>query len=213
MPYYHMSGYDHLIKRKCTCGGDAEVIMDFVQDFEVRCSKCHLSTHAHMEPEEAIRHWNAADDFCGTMDLLIDDLDKNLQGEILEIRISDDMYQYNNQSCDVSEAMLVYKDKFIRISHEEADDIGAIGFERWTAFNPRMYRYVVKPKTGKPIQFIKIFYEDDGSIAGLKMRIDDRYLFVFVSEHDLIITKSSFDLLEEDEDTHIPYYDDSVLFE
>ena len=47
--------FNHLLTRKCSCGGEPEMIVDFVADFEVRCSKCHLSTHAYIKPEDAAK--------------------------------------------------------------------------------------------------------------------------------------------------------------
>lgn len=48
---------EHCIKRKCTCGGTAEVILDFVGDFGVRCNKCRLSTYHTFVLQDVIDDW------------------------------------------------------------------------------------------------------------------------------------------------------------
>ena len=48
---------EHCVKRKCSCGGTAEVVLDFVSDFGVRCKKCHLSTYHTYVLQSVIDDW------------------------------------------------------------------------------------------------------------------------------------------------------------
>ena len=48
---------ENCLKRKCTCGGTAEVVLDFVSDFSVRCKKCHLSTYHTYVLQSVIDDW------------------------------------------------------------------------------------------------------------------------------------------------------------
>jgi len=38
MDHNHCDMYNHLLTRTCRCGGNAEMLIDFVDDFVVRCS-------------------------------------------------------------------------------------------------------------------------------------------------------------------------------
>lgn len=107
MDFNHCDMYNHLLTRKCTCGGDPEMIIDFVADFEVRCSKCHLSTHAYIKPEDAVKHWNDGDDIMEKpLHIFWDDPEGYLQSEVVAIHISDDgFWRISHQSCDFDEAV------------------------------------------------------------------------------------------------------------
>lgn len=80
MPFHRVDGLAEQIQRKCQCGGDPEMISDFVDDFVVRCKKCHISTMAFMKPEQAIEHWEQEDTVPPPLDLIIDDVDGSLAG-------------------------------------------------------------------------------------------------------------------------------------
>lgn len=58
MDFSHCDISDHLLTRKCSCGGDPEMIIVFVYSIKVRCSQCHSSTLAYVKPEVATKHWN-----------------------------------------------------------------------------------------------------------------------------------------------------------
>ena len=47
--YNHVLGCDRHLMRKCSCGGEGEILMDFVSDYLVRCKECKKSTWAIME--------------------------------------------------------------------------------------------------------------------------------------------------------------------
>lgn len=51
----------HLLNRKCACGGEGEICLDFVSDYFVHCNRCHNSTWAEMCLIDAIDAWNKAD--------------------------------------------------------------------------------------------------------------------------------------------------------
>ncbi len=48
----------HLI-RKCKCGGEVELLLDFVSYYIVRCKNCKQSTWAQMAAQDTIDEWNA----------------------------------------------------------------------------------------------------------------------------------------------------------
>lgn len=71
--YNYMMGFDRLLKEKCPiCGGDGEVLLDFVSDYVVRCKKCKKSTWAEMEIRHAIENWNKGEIQCDLSDIMIE---------------------------------------------------------------------------------------------------------------------------------------------
>lgn len=60
-PYTKLRGTERLIK-KCLCGGDGVLVVDFVSDYGIRCNKCHKGTSAHMCACAAIDEWNEVGD-------------------------------------------------------------------------------------------------------------------------------------------------------
>ena len=199
MDFNHCDMFNHLLTRKCSCGGEPEMIVDFVADFEVRCSKCHLSTHAYIKPEDAAKHWNDGDDIMEKpLHIFWDDPEGYLQGEVVAIHISDDCFcGISHQSCDFEEAIFEYKNKMYFFEHERSGEDGAINIGSLSSFNPEVYKHVVKPADGETIRFEKIVYSENGDIEGVAFRWGDTWLFVFTSEHNLILTRSSFDLSDD----------------
>lgn len=86
---YRFINYDLSTCRACPCGGRPELIMDFVNDYEVRCTKCHDSTWAYMDLEDAIEDWQNGNTM-GKLDLVIDDVQSALSGEIEYILFAND---------------------------------------------------------------------------------------------------------------------------
>ena len=69
--YYPVLGAERHIKRKCSCGGEGELLLDFVSDFVVRCKDCKRSTYAEMIAKEAIRKWNNGKTPCDLSDATV----------------------------------------------------------------------------------------------------------------------------------------------
>lgn len=199
MDYNYAEHYDCLLTRKCSCGGTAEMLVDFVADFVVRCSSCHQSTHAYIKPEDAAAHWNSGDDVMqDPLHIFWDDPEGNMQGEIVAIHISDDEFVgISPQSCDFNEAIIEYRDKMYSVEHERFGEGGLLNIGHISSFNPEIYRHTVRPMKGEQIQFVKILYTADGNVEGLAFRWADSYLFVFADEYNLVLTRSSVDLSDE----------------
>ena len=213
MIYHHADAYNEQFRRTCHCGGEPEMLMDPVDDFIVRCKKCHISTHAYMKPEEAIKQWDSGNDIMPPLDLLSDNLDKNLEGPVLYMAIrGDDSVQLNQQSCDCLEVIIVTNDRIIIAEHEKYGENGSIAFGTMSSFNKEVYNLRITAPADGSIEFVKILYEEDGTIDCVKYRYGEHYLFLFADEYNLIVTKSIMDLTFED-DTPIPDYDPSVLFD
>ncbi len=70
--FNYVYGLDRLLSRKCDCGGKGEVLMDFVSDYVVRCSKCKKSTWAGINVIDAIDDWNNGETPCNLSDIIIE---------------------------------------------------------------------------------------------------------------------------------------------
>ena len=71
--YNYVFGLDRFLEKKCPiCGGDGEILLDFVSDFVVRCKQCKKSTYAEMEVRHAIENWNNGEVQCELSDITIE---------------------------------------------------------------------------------------------------------------------------------------------
>ena len=71
--YNNVLGFDRFIKAKCPlCGGDGEILLDFVCDYVVRCKSCKKSTCAEMQIRHAIENWNNGEVGCDLSDITIE---------------------------------------------------------------------------------------------------------------------------------------------
>jgi hypothetical protein len=141
----------------------------------------------------------------------MDDLNIILQGEVDELLVADDnmFWLVNDQSCDSNSAILKMNGKMVFVTHNDE----TISLEEISSYNPELYCHVIKPSKGERIVFRKVLYNDSGVVEGLEFGWGTRYLFIFASEHNLIITKSVVDLHGNITWDEIPAFDDSVLFD
>lgn len=71
--YHYVLGCDRYIKAKCPdCGGDGEILLDFVSDYVVRCKNCKRSTWAGMCLIDAIEDWNEGNLNCDLSNINIE---------------------------------------------------------------------------------------------------------------------------------------------
>ena len=58
--YYLLRGCERYLRFPCPeCGGEGEILLDFGEDYLVRCRRCHRATMARMFVQYAIADWNA----------------------------------------------------------------------------------------------------------------------------------------------------------
>lgn len=187
MDYVHAKNYNDLLTRRCTCGGNGEMLCDFVADFVVRCSSCHLSTHAYIDPENAAAHWNAADDIMSDpLDILLDDINGNLQGEVIAIRLRDDCEYLTQQSCVFSSAVIEYADKLLFIKA----DRDCISIDRCSDYNREIYCEIISPKEGDRIIFDSAVVTKNNQIKCLEFRWNDTYLIIAALKNTLMISRN-----------------------
>ncbi len=139
--------------------------------------------------------------------------DKLLAGNVLYMAIAKDgSEQYNRQSCDCREVIIVMEGRVLLAAHEKHGEFGTIRLDTIPDYNGEKYNMRINAPSAGPFTFIKVLYREDGAIEAIKYRYDDRYLFIFSEEYNLVVTKSIPDLTEED-DTPIPEIEDSILFD
>ncbi len=144
---------------------------------------------------------------------LTDDLDRALKGDVLYMVLHrDDVFQFNEQSCDCSEVIIVMADRILIAMHDKSGEDGAIRFAKRSQFKEELNCFRVIPRQGAAFKYLKVRYDQGGAVDGVKYQFGDRYIFITATEDGLIVTKSMYDLFEED-DTPMPDWDTSVLFE
>lgn len=71
--HHYVLGCDRHLTRKCPhCGGNGEILMDFVSEYIVRCKNCKKSTWAAMNLISAIEDWNNGELNCIVDNINID---------------------------------------------------------------------------------------------------------------------------------------------
>jgi len=199
---YHLERDDHLLKRRCSCGGKGQMILDCVDDYIARCDTCHDSTDSYMDINDAVKAWENGN-CTGALDLLFDDWEKHL-GEIEEVYINDDEpWRANKQSCDCD--IIVLKTKNALLSLESYNDFLEIAKLIDSGEYP--YRYKVDLE-GKVFKLDKMRKIKEDRVQAIRYRCGDTFLFMFAMDDIVILTMSKYDLFEEIE---MDYPDEEVV--
>ena len=190
MDYGFVPFLNYMLTRKCSCGGDPEMLVDFVDGHIVRCSKCHLSTHAYMDPKIAAAHWNSGDDIMPRpLHIFWDNPKGYLQGEVVAIHIAEDGFKpVTQQSIDFLEAIIEYTDKRIYVELDDHGDYAILDFGLITEFSSDRYPYTIKPDAGESIRFENLVFCGD-SVSRLDLRWDTSCLSIVASHKSLVITR------------------------
>ncbi|MDO5112113.1 MAG: hypothetical protein Q4E65_07395 [Clostridia bacterium] len=206
-------GYERHLTERCECGGQGKIWLDQVDDFFIRCDRCHRSTCSHMAIMEAVKAWNMRDTPCN-IDFARERLDEFLHAAIDRFAVSvEHASQVSNQSCNCEGVIMV-------------TDIGMLGlelcpvrkgcctfaFNEISSYDPEAYAWLVTATPDAPITFLDKIYDDDGELQGLKFKYGNRFLFLYALEYSLLLTKSIIDLEAELCMDDLPAIDDSILF-
>ena len=70
--YNRVYGANRHLTKNCHCGGEGELLLDFVSDYVVRCKECKKSTWAQMNAKDAIEEWNDGHIQCDLSDITIE---------------------------------------------------------------------------------------------------------------------------------------------
>ena len=70
--YLRVFGAERHITQKCACGGEGELLLDFIDDYVVKCKHCNKSTYAEINANSAIENWNNGEIQCDLSDITIE---------------------------------------------------------------------------------------------------------------------------------------------
>ena len=102
----------------------------------------------------------------------------------------------NSQSCDCDSIVIRSGDNFVVLNYKNINNDGCIDWKSLPSFDKNEYPYEVNLSDNVFI-FDKFSYTDKGLIDGIRFSANDAFLFIFGSEHNLILTISRLDLFEE----------------
>ena len=211
MLFYHMDQFNDRIRRQCECGGEAEVLLAFADDFAVRCKRCHRSTQLQINLEDALAQWESQDKLIPSLDLITDNLEFALNRSVQFIAIAKEGAEcLNAQSCDCDKLIVVTDEDIIWMKSDSFGGMPIIGFDTLISFNPEVYSLIISPPKAGEWTLLRIEKNDRGDVISIKYQYGDRFLFIFASQYNLIVTKSVVDLLDSED---VPDVDDSILFE
>lgn len=211
--YYPVIGCERLLKYRCKCGGEPEIIEDFVSDYEIRCKECKRSIWAGMTVQEAIDDWdwewenNKTD--LHVFSLPSDDLQETFGNKILSFAIDSESSRWIETYCCECQEILIQteKQKFL-LEHAHYGEDGAILVGEPMSLNKENFKLRVLSEENSPIIFDKAQYREDGTLEALRFCYGDSYLFVFADEDELILTKGT----NEDDEFEPRVKDDDILF-
>ena len=115
--YHPVDTGENLLRAKCKCGGEGEVLLDFVSDYIVRCKKCHASTYADMCMATAINDWNKQKLPC-VVDTDMEEFYEKLKNEKVQYIAFDkeEAYFLDDNLCDVPQAIIVFEKTWFLLS-------------------------------------------------------------------------------------------------
>jgi hypothetical protein len=186
--YGRMYGAERLITRKCTCGGNGELFIDFVSDYLVRCNKCHLSTFANQCACDAIEEWNDGSDLIEFADLPEEQF-WHVCDRPAEYIVIDDHFQRLANDTVRCNSLIVNIDgqKFMITSRYAGNGKNDFCFETLSSFDPEMWPLKIDATMNSPILFLKKEINSDRG-SSLLFSIGDRFLTISAEKTCLIIS-------------------------
>lgn len=161
--------------RRCSCGGEPEIIADRNADESIRCKVCHLGTCWQDGREDSVRDWNEQIDL-RKVETFRDHLPRNLYGDLAAICIRRDeqevdFYGLSDKEQRFNEAVLVYPDRLVKMECCCSKQGATAEFEPLSAFNREVYCCDILPPEGKTMRVSGVlFREEDGEPMGLALR-------------------------------------------
>lgn len=165
---------DHLLTRRCTCGGEGEVMLDFVEDFIVRCKRCHASTWAHMSASDALDDWNNAhtpvEHHTGFERLCRDLSSKDIE----YIALSDNGFRAYDDDLFESRSVVISfaEDRHYLLSSQySCANLIELSAENLTGYNRDLYSRVIYPSPNGSISFVG--FDEPPRRNYLRLALDD----------------------------------------
>lgn len=181
----------HLLNRRCTCGGEGEIFLDFVSDYLVRCKTCHASTWASMCLINAIEAWNS-----GETPTHLDTSEERFFAKVREqpiryIALEDRrLWHATEQSREACRAVIAFDDTYFLIeSRVNGEEKSTFDYCHCSDYNKSLFSHTIVPRRGH-IQFLKandslgecLYFLTDNTI--LTVTPFDTFLIVASTESD-----------------------------
>jgi hypothetical protein len=132
--------------------------------------------------------------------MLFNDSTKNatkLLSNVDSIYISEKFFEMvNEQSCDCDEIVIKNGDKYILLTSHTSGEDGYIEIDTVANYAQSQFPYEVDISK-ENFNFDKFCFLENGLIDGIRFCADGVFLFIFALEHNLVLTKSKYDLFEE----------------
>jgi hypothetical protein len=132
--------------------------------------------------------------------MLLNESTKNateLLSNVDSIYISEKFFEMvNEQSCDCDEIVIKNGDKYILLTSHTSGEDGYIEIDTVANYTQSQFPYEVDISK-ENFKFDKFCFLENGLIDGIRFCADGVFLFIFALEHNLVLTKSKYDLFEE----------------
>lgn len=124
-------GCDHQLQRRCSCGGEGEILMDFVSDFIVRCKTCKKATWAEMNLYLAIEAWNQGET-PARMETVKEKFIRQRKEPIQKIEVDpSELLSYDGTTCVAMQIELCFSDcSYFVSSHKVSDSRSELELRR-----------------------------------------------------------------------------------
>ena len=180
----HLHGYlplvtrNNLFLRRCSCGGRGEALLDHVEDYVVRCKRCHRSTRVAQSFARAVADWNDGETTCICY-TDFEELTAQLQREDLQyIAVSRQGLIIIDEKLWETDALILAfeKEKYLLSCQRKREDETEFSVLKVSDLNPEEYRRVIRPSDGGRLYFVECG-RDFGS-RELRLHLDDTEILI-----------------------------------
>lgn len=194
--YSRVYGLEHLITRKCTCGGTGEIIIDFVADFGIRCNKCHVGTYAHPCVCNAIDQWNDGIDLLEIGEYPAEAFKRFCHKPVEYIVFERFSGQPGKDAFRCNSIIARFGDRQFKICSRYVG-CGKYGFcfEDISNFNPEFWPKIIGAKKNAPISLLKKYDSSDNK-SFLTFRVGEQFISICAEKGELVV-KLNEGLLED----------------
>ena len=134
---------------------------------------------------------------------------EELLSNIDSLYMSDKFFELISQSsCDCDEIVIRNGDDCILLTSHPLGEDGYLKFDLLSNYDEDRFIYEVDMGS-EHYRFDKFCFLDNELIEGIRFRSGNIFLFVFALEHNLVLTKSKYDIFEELE-TDLPDIEETL---
>lgn len=181
-----ISAFNRHIKRKCACGGQGELMIDFVSDFYIRCNKCHKSTWATYEVKSVIDDWNEGETET-EIELSRERFMALLDNDVNYIALDEHSICYDDNMWDSSSLIISIGNSLFKLESQRiGDDKYDFEYHELSDYNKSMWPNLVVPTSEQGIRFV-CFEEEPDSFKVMRLVDGIRPILLTVDESGITI--------------------------